>query len=583
MNTFTRSAHIVALCGILSFSVFNSQAAGISSVPASTSTKLSLSDQKIYDESLSLIHRYSGKGDGLEKAYKMLVDLATRNPNSGYPYAALADLKYAIASINNESYSDAYTLVQRALKLDPNVPDAHVVLAKVLLTQGKYLYARNAAKKAIALAPNKPEAMFAMARTTDEWAKAMLKESSLTGKFHDPIELWAESERWYRQAIDTYKDNIRKANMYSWLGKMLNEKIPANMVGAAEAYTKSAELGFNDSPWLLGNAGWFFLSQTEQYDQAIIYLEQALKLMEFGYARNALGLAEYYKWGDAQQNPSKYKSVQRKPLSPEAITDQTGVTAEYAFVMNAAAKGQPHASIALLKNGYIKNVDIVPKGLDSTALIMAASSNHLDLARRLIAKGANVNHLDGDGDTAIYYPIARNYFDMVKLLVEKGARLNLSRPVLGLALSWIQASGKSAPILLNYLLQHGADPTSPDKDGHTILFPAVSWNDVEAVRLLVNKYHLNVNIYVPGKESSLLELANSTEVTAILLKAGANPWIKGMDGFDVVAKMMSPSNEGNPNWPEIKKAAALIMEARKRYPKPKDFGPGYQGEWGIPK
>ncbi|MDD2776750.1 MAG: ankyrin repeat domain-containing protein [Gallionella sp.] len=578
MNTFTRSARIVALCGILSLSAFNSQAEGISSVPASANTKLSLSDQKIYDESLNLINQYSGKGDALEKAYKMLTDLVSRNPNSGYPYAAFADLKFRLAGMQNGSYSDAYTLAQRALKLDQNIPDAYVVIAKVLIEQGRIKYAREAALKAITLAPNKPEAMFVMARSTEEWAKAMLKESSQSGvNFGDPVELWAESERWYHQAIDTYDDNIRKANMYSWLGKMLSEKTPANIIGAAEAYTKSAELAFNDSPWLLNNAGWFLTSNTDQFDQAIVYFEQALKLMEFGAAHTGLGLAEYYKWGDAQQNPSKYLQAQKKPLTPKAITDQTGVTAEYAFVMNASVKGQPNASMALLKNRIIKNVDVVPRGLDSTALFMAASANHLDLAKQLITKGANLNYADGDGDTPIYYPIIRNYFEMVKLLISKGARLNLNRPLSSLALSMNQESGKSAPILLNYLLQHGADPTIPDKYGHTILSSAVSWNDVEAVRLLVNEYHVNVNIYIPSKQSSLLEGAKS-EVATILLKAGANPWVRGMDDVDIIAKMMSSLNKGNPNWGETKKAAALILEARKRVPKPKDFGSEYQGE-----
>jgi len=98
--------------------------------------KLSLKDQKIYDESLNLINQFDGNGNQLERAYNMLVDLAKANPNSGYPYAALADLKFRLAGLGEGNFSDAYTLAQRAIKLDPNIADAYVVVAKVGIDVG---------------------------------------------------------------------------------------------------------------------------------------------------------------------------------------------------------------------------------------------------------------------------------------------------------------------------------------------------------------------------------------------------------------------------------------------------------------
>jgi tetratricopeptide (TPR) repeat protein len=568
-------------------------APGISATTTSTaSDQLSLNDQKIYDESLNLINQFDGNENQLEMAYKMLVDLAKRNPKSGYPYAALADLKFRLAGLGEGSFSDAYTLAQRSITLDPNIADAYVVVTKVSIEQGRLMDAREAAKKAIALAPNKPEAMFAMARATEKWAEGGIKEgwsAASQAKYGAPEQLYGESERWYRKAIDTYNDNIRKSNIYFWLGNMLSNKMPADIAGATAAFTKSAELAFDDSPWSLNDIGIFLIGNTDRYDQAISYFEQALKLKKFDAARLNLGLAEYYKWGDSKRNPEKYKNAQRKPLSPEEITVKTGVTPEYAFVKNAGVRAAPHAAVALLENGFIKNVDIVPKGLTGTALIYAANAkaNRQELAKLLIAKRANVNFVDKEDQiTAIFWATHRNNFDMVKLLVKSGARLNLAdaggTPLVNYALSWNQASGKPAPALLGYLLQHGADPTISNKYGSTVLDNAVSWNDVEAVRLLVNKYHAEVNTYIPGKRSSLLEGAKS-EVTEILLKAGANPWVMGMDDVDLVAKKMSPLNEGNPDWPEIKKSAALILEARKHYPKPKDFGQEYQGEIWTPK
>ena len=329
MNISIRSAHIICLCGMLFFSVTVNAADLNSTTPPIANNQLSLDDQKTYDEALKLINQFGGKGNQYETAYKMLADLSSRNPKSGYPYAALADLKYWLANMGDGTYADAYTLAQRALKLDPNIADAYVVVAKVMIEQKNMNAAREAANKAIALAPNRPEAMFAMARV----AEVTLQ--------------YDESEHWYRKAIDTYKDNIRKSNIYYWLGGMLSKKSPADINGATEAYTKAAELNSETGPWMLNNIGWFLIDNTDRYDQAIDYLERALKIMDFGTARRNLALAEYFKWGDSLQNPQKYRNATRKPLSPEIIAATTGVTPEYAFVMNAAG-----VSGILCKRGF---------------------------------------------------------------------------------------------------------------------------------------------------------------------------------------------------------------------------------------
>src|SRR5262245_20712340 len=114
--------------------------------------------------------------------------------------------------------------------------------------------------------------------------------------------------------------------------------------------------------------------------------------MDFGAARTNLGRATLAKWGDAQINPAKYKGSARKPDDPKTITARTGVTPEYAFAMLPVGSVTPWATIAMLRNGMIKNVDVVPpdSGGGATALTGAAYGNHLDLVKMLVAKGANL-------------------------------------------------------------------------------------------------------------------------------------------------------------------------------------------------
>ena len=570
MNISIRSAHIICLCGMLFFLVTVNAADLNSTTPPIANNQLSLDDQKTYDEALKLINQFGGKGNQYETAYKMLADLSSRNPKSGYPYAALADLKYRLAGMGDGTYADAYTLAQRALKLDPNIADAYVVVAKVMIEQKNMNAAREAANKAIALSPDKPEAMFAMARA----AEVTLQ--------------YDESEHWYRKAIDAYKDNILKSNIYYWLGGMLSNKTPADINGAIEAYTKAAELNSETGPWMLNNIGWFLIDNTDRYDQAIDYLERALKIMDFGTARRNLALAEYFKWGDSLQNPQKYKNATRKPLSPEIIAATTGVTPEYAFVMNAAVKNVPSStSFALLNIGLINNVDVIPSGTVNTALSSAAYYKHWDLVKALVAKGANVN---AGNNTAIFYAVSQGNIEMVKFLFEKGARINLvdnsGYPVVSYALN--QKVGKPASVL-DYLMEHGADPTLPDKNGSTLIVLAVLGNDVDGVSLLVNKYHADANakyfkiqiLEIAAEGSVPVEYASVTKskaIVEILLKAGANPWIKNSHGDDLMSTLMGPWSEKTKLYPSYKVTAPLIMEARKSTPKPPDFGPEYQGK-----
>src|SRR5207244_2543407 len=143
---------------------------------------------------------------------------------------------------------------------------------------------------------------------------------------------------------------------------------------------------------------------------------------------------------------------------------RTGVSPEYAFVQNPIASTTPSATIALLKTGQIKNIDVVPPAATGTALNASAFGNHLDVVKMLIGRGANVNAEDSDNRrTPIFDAVQNENLAMVKLLVEKGARINRTDgkgvPLLVHALSHSKGNDVS---MLRYLLERGADPTIPD-------------------------------------------------------------------------------------------------------------------------
>jgi tetratricopeptide (TPR) repeat protein len=358
---------------------------------------------------------------------------------------------------------------------------------------------------------------------------------------------------------------------------MLANKEPVDIAGATDAYTKSAELAYDKSPWHLNDISMFLYRNTDQYDQAIRYCEQALKIMNFGAARKNLGLAEYYKWGDSMQNPQKYKNAKVKPLEPNAITLKTGVTPQMAFISSASIPTRPYTAIHLLKKGIIKdeNIDLVPDDYEGTALYFASNYDNLDLIKLLVKKGANVNtEYKKTKQTPLSAAVSDKNFEMVKFLVEHGARVNASS-IYGAPIhfSLNQTKGKPASIL-EYLLVHGADPTIPYSNGEVLIALAVKVQDIDAVRLLVEKYHADVNAKTSGMpilaSAAVQDGAKGKEIVKILLKAGANPWVKY--GGDV---MYTLTRDGiDPvMFPSFKENADMILKARKSYPKPSNFDP----------
>lgn len=60
-----------------------------------------------------------------------------------------------------------------------------------------------------------------------------------------------------------------------------------------------------------------------------------------------------------------------------------------------------------------------------TALMFATEKNSVDVAKILIAAGANINAKENEyGETALMYAAAQNALDVAKLLIEAGTNIN---------------------------------------------------------------------------------------------------------------------------------------------------------------
>ncbi len=102
-----------------------------------------------------------------------------------------------------------------------------------------------------------------------------------------------------------------------------------------------------------------------------------------------------------------------------------------------------------------------------TALHWACMRAHWDVVEFLIAKGADLNVVGGDGGTQINWAVHHDNVEIIKLMVEKGAKLNI-RNQWGMT-ELHTAIWRGCIHVVEYLLDHGSDPMIKTNEGWTAM------------------------------------------------------------------------------------------------------------------
>lgn len=131
------------------------------------------------------------------------------------------------------------------------------------------------------------------------------------------------------------------------------------------------------------------------------------------------------------------------------------------------------------------NRPIMPFPGHITPLMRAAGLGHLDVVRLLLARGANVNARDSDGNTPLSGAAYYMHADVVDILLEKGADINTADEHRQTIL--MNAAGNGANDTVRYLLGRGADPNLQDQNGTTALMFAAGFKHPEIMQLLLEK------------------------------------------------------------------------------------------------
>src|SRR6266446_4002758 len=142
-----------------------------------------------------------------------------------------------------------------------------------------------------------------------------------------------------------------------------------------------------------------------------------------------------------------------------------------AHLMSASCDGDIKKATNLLELGVDVNAT---DGVSNSALTLAEGCKHHDdltrvqLVELLIAKGAAVNHRDGDGGTALMYAAEDGDTPAVNALLRNGASINLADKEGETALMKAAASSCNQETV-RALLSRGADVTARDHKGRNAL------------------------------------------------------------------------------------------------------------------
>ena len=157
--------------------------------------------------------------------------------------------------------------------------------------------------------------------------------------------------------------------------------------------------------------------------------------------------------------------------------------------------GNLHEVQRLLRDGLvdvhlvlINHSAVSEWGSGWTAIQLASCFGHLRIMRVLLEHGANVNHLNIEGETALHLSVAHNKIDATRLLLEHGADPNIQKISGWVALH--RASFNYDVDHIRVLIENGATVDLRDDMGRTPLHVCVSAaarkdGDVDVARLLL--------------------------------------------------------------------------------------------------
>jgi tetratricopeptide (TPR) repeat protein len=231
-------------------------------------------EQRTYAEAMDLVDSYAGEAETLDRADTRLQAMLRANPRSALAYAGLGRVAFNRGMRTSDDYDPAALkmareMSEKAIAIDPALPDAYCVRGSAELEAKDVASARADAKTAVKLAPNMPRAVLL-------WANMEVSDGDLDG-----------AEKTLR---DLLSRPIAPAMALAGLEGLSDvyEKL-GDYKAADQARRRQLEVA-PDQAWTKGDYAAFLMREGD-YDAAIVMAKRALVQMDYGAARHVLAKA----------------------------------------------------------------------------------------------------------------------------------------------------------------------------------------------------------------------------------------------------------------------------------------------------
>jgi hypothetical protein len=155
------------------------------------------------------------------------------------------------------------------------------------------------------------------------------------------------------------------------------------------------------------------------------------------------------------------------------------------ILMYACCNGDLNIVKELCSKGV--NLDLIETAYNNTALFFAMGFKHFDIVKYLIHRGANIHHVNIDGENILFGAVHHNNIELVKLLCMKGINKDVC-----------------------------------NKQGHYPIFSAIANQNYEIVKILI-EYGASIEVKEKIYEDTpLLASMKSKEIAELLINSGAN-------------------------------------------------------------
>lgn len=173
-----------------------------------------------------------------------------------------------------------------------------------------------------------------------------------------------------------------------------------------------------------------------------------------------------------QDDPAAVRSLLQRGFDPNSPSPE-GLPGLYLALRDGSLK-----AAAVLVESPATRVD-TRTDKDETALMMASLRGHLDIARKLVARGADVVKT---GWTPLHYAATHGHIPVMAFLLEQHAYIDAESPNRTTPL--MMAAMYGTPAAVKFLLDAGADPTLKNQLGMTAADFAAKGNRKESADLI---------------------------------------------------------------------------------------------------